>query len=110
MSLVFQELLSPNGLEGEKLPRPRMLFEIGRLLGLKASDLIIHSDVAEPVVAFRKRSNCKPDQNVAVEMGYALEHLVDYLPFNKYQSPPGLISPKYSRNILRKPPKECGKR
>jgi len=89
-------------IRGRKVPRPRMLFEIGRLLGLKASDLIIHSDVAEPVVAFRKRSNCKPDQNVAVEMGYALEHLVDYLPFNKYQSPPGLISPKYSPEYIEK--------
>lgn len=81
-------------LKGKKVPRPRMLFELGRLLGLKASDLFMAPSTSEPIIAFRKRGNCKPDQGVALEMGYVLERIVDYLPFNKYQSPPRLINPK----------------
>lgn len=87
-------------LNGKKSPRPRMLFELGTLLDLKVFEILIPELASEPVVAYRKRSNSKPDLNEAMEMGKALENLVDYLPFNKYQSPPGLLNPKNSHNYI----------
>ena len=73
---------------------------MGRLLGLKASEILIADSVSEPVVAYRRRSNSKPEKADALAMGKALENLVDYLPFNKYQSPPGLINPRNTTEYI----------
>lgn len=80
-------------INGKKTPRPRMLFDLGTLLDLKLSEIVKPELATEPVVAYRKRSNSKPDLREAMEIGKALENLVDYLPFNKYQSPPILLNP-----------------
>ncbi|MFA6366316.1 MAG: helix-turn-helix transcriptional regulator [Candidatus Hydrogenedentales bacterium] len=87
-------------INGKKTPRPRILFELGMLLDLKISEVLLPESSAEPIVAYRKRSNSKPDLSEAVEMGKALEHLVDYLPFNKLQSPPGLLNPNNSHDYI----------
>ena len=87
-------------INGKKIPRPRILFELGMLLDLKVSEVLLPELSAEPVVAYRKRSNSKPDLSEAMEMGKVLEHLVDYLPFNKLQSPPGLFDPNNNRDYI----------
>lgn len=87
-------------INGKKIPRPRLLFDLGTLLDLKVSEIVMPDLVTEPIVAYRKRSNSKPDLAEAMEMGKALEHLVDYLPFNKLQSPPGLLDPSNSNDYI----------
>lgn len=87
-------------MNGKKNPRPRLLYEMGVILGLGVSEILLPELVAEPIVAYRKRSNSKPELSEAKEMGKALEYLVDYLPFNKYQSPPGLLDPKNCHDYI----------
>ena len=100
MRLGVSRTIVSEWISGKKSPRPRMLFELGMLLGLDVSEVLMPGVEIEPIVAYRKRSNSKPDLSEAMEMGKALEHLVDYLPFNKYQSPPGLLNPKNSRDYI----------
>jgi transcriptional regulator with XRE-family HTH domain len=58
---------------GKSLPRPAELLKLGRLLGLRHHELVEQVQVVEePLVAFRKRANCKTnDRHVtrAREMG-----------------------------------------
>ena len=96
-------------INGKKFPRPRLLLDLGRLLDLKVSEIVMSDLIAEPIVAYRKRSNSKPDLREAMEMGKALEHLVDYLPFNKLQSPPGLLNPNNSHDYIESAAEEIRK-
>ncbi|MCC5805376.1 MAG: helix-turn-helix transcriptional regulator [Opitutales bacterium] len=45
---------------GKSLPRPAELLKLGRLLGLRYTELVEQVNaVEEPIVAFRKRASCK---------------------------------------------------
>lgn len=70
----------------EKYPRPDKLLKLARLLNLSFSEVVIKKpDLAEPVVAFRKKGAHKitPEYvEQAKDMGHILEVLVPYLPFD----------------------------
>lgn len=81
----------------ESFPRPEKLLKLGQLLSLKYNELVTNTDIIEPVVAFRKVGNSVTKANHikrAKEMGYALEQLVPFLPFETITKSKTLISPK----------------
>jgi transcriptional regulator with XRE-family HTH domain len=93
---VSREAIS-QWLSGECFPRPDKLLKLGRVLSLKYSELVIQDELNEPIVAYRKVGNAvTKDRHItrAKEMGYALEHLVPYLPYETMTRPAALNQPK----------------
>jgi transcriptional regulator with XRE-family HTH domain len=83
-------------LKNESFPRPDKLLKMGQLLSLKYSDLVIQTDDLEPIIAFRKVGHAvTKDKHIkrAKEMGFALENLVPFLPFDTVTLPVSLNSP-----------------
>jgi Zn-dependent peptidase ImmA (M78 family) len=82
---------------GKSFPRPAELLKLGRLLGLKHSDLVAPSNLAnEPLVAFRKRGSClTTDAHIenAKDMGQFLKPLANYLDVDPFMGPPSLKHP-----------------
>lgn len=89
---------------GKSFPRPGELLKLGRLLGLRHDELVTRSmEINEPLVAFRKRANCKTtDRHIAraQEMGQLLGPLVDYLEFDRFIGPPSLKNPSIEFRYL----------
>jgi transcriptional regulator with XRE-family HTH domain len=93
----------------ETFPSPSKLLQLGKLLGMTYDELVSsETDKAEPIVAFRPVRNKKtPDGELrrAKEMGYALEKLVEFVPFEiifqykKLENP--RIDPDYIRNAVK---------
>lgn len=81
----------------KSFPRPAELLKLGRLLGLRHSDLVKSElMVEEPLVAFRKRGASKTTLahvERAKDMGNLLRPLVPYLDFDPFFSPPSLKNP-----------------
>jgi transcriptional regulator with XRE-family HTH domain len=81
-------------LNAETFPRPRALLNIARTLNLSLETLTVKAEPeTEPIVAFRKKAHYKTqDTHIkqAKDMGYLLELLTPYLPFNKFEAPPTL--------------------
>lgn len=94
--------------KGKSFPRPLELLKLGKLLGLRHSELVQTTDaVAEPLVAFRKRAGCKTTDNHltrAKNMGQLLRPLVNYLGFDPFLGPPSLKNPttdyRYLQNLV----------
>jgi len=81
----------------QSFPRPDKLLKLGQLFNLKFNELVLVQVELEPVIAFRKAGNAKTTEKHykrAKEMGFALEKLVSYLPFETITRAPELISPK----------------
>jgi len=96
-SLGVSRTIVSDWLNGRKLPRPRYLLELGKLLGLRHSELVLHDAVAEPMVAYRKQGNARlrpEDEARARDMGRAVELLVPNLPLMRLNAPARLISPR----------------
>lgn len=95
---------------GKSFPRPAELLKLGKLLGLRYSELVKTFDaVEEPLVAFRKRAGCKTtDHHLsrAKDMGQMLRPLVSYLDFDPFLGPPALKNPtteySYLQNLVAK--------
>lgn len=89
---------------GESFPRPNKLLKLALTLGLKLDQLVIkEADALEPVIAFRKRANCKTTDahiNRAKDMGRLLAPLVPFLPFDRFIGPGTLKSPNTDYNYL----------
>ena len=80
-------------IKGTKFPRPDKLLKLGMVLGLSFSDIVNKTTQNEPIVAFRKKRGRKTkDSHLerARDMGYLLEEMVPYLPFNSLTNPPSL--------------------
>lgn len=101
---------------GKSFPRPPELLKLGKLLGLRYSELVESSTaVEEPLVAFRKRAGCKTtDRHIerARDMGNLLRPLVGYLDFDPFLGPPVLKQPttdyRYLQNLVAKLRREMG--
>jgi len=90
-------------LKGVVFPRPAKLLKLGHLLGLTYSELVNNENEVEPVIAFRKVRGAKTKDNHvqrAKEMGFALEKLVDFLPFETITKPPELNKPHNEYNYI----------
>ncbi|HEX2983642.1 MAG TPA: helix-turn-helix domain-containing protein [Ignavibacteriales bacterium] len=95
--------------KGENFPRPAKLLQLGKLLGMTYDELVSsEADKLEPIIAFRSvRKKNTPDGELrrAKEMGYALEKLVEFVPFEiifqykKLENPK--IDPEYIRNAVK---------
>jgi transcriptional regulator with XRE-family HTH domain len=86
-----------------KLPRPRYLLELAKLLELSYEDIVILDPSREPLVAFRKHGNAKiraEDKERAKELGRATGLLVPYFPFRRLSAPARLISPKVDPDYI----------
>ena len=103
-------------LSGNKFPRPDKLLMMGLEFGLSLNELTERKpDRFEPKIAFRKKGNAKTTEKhikKAKEMGYLLEPLVSYLPYDKYTQPPALKTPKveyeYIQGVVSKVRKDIG--
>lgn len=92
-------------LNNKSFPRPNKLLQLGKLLGLALGELVITDDPNAPKVAFRKMKGTKTKNHhieKAQETGRFLRHLVPYLPFETWEMPPVLKSPKCDYEYLRK--------
>lgn len=89
---------------GKSFPRPGELLKLGRLLGLRHQELVDRADaVQEPLVAFRRRGNCKTtDRHLlkARDTGNLLRSLVPYLDFDAFVGPPSLKNPSTDYGYL----------
>ncbi len=96
--------------KNEIFPRPDKLLRLATLLKLKYNELIIEpKNKLEPRVAFRVKAHSitKPEHiETAKITGTGLEKLVQYLPFEKFKSPPYLIEPKIDENYISSVTKE----
>jgi transcriptional regulator with XRE-family HTH domain len=103
-------------LSGSKFPRPDKLLKLGLELSLSLNELTEKKlDKFEPKIAFRKKGNAKTTEkhiNKAIEMGYLLESLVSYLPYDKYVQPSALKNPNidydYIQGVVSKVRKDIG--
>jgi len=97
-------------IKGKTFPSPDKLIKLALILKAKYNDLVItEEDLFKPIVAFRLTANRKKTSNDienAIDMGYALEDLEEYLEFNKYEMPPILIEPKNDYEYISKIVKE----
>ncbi len=78
-------------LQGKALPRPKILLDLDRLLGLGFDALVTIVDPEEPRVAFRKKKGAKTqDHHIekAIDMGRLLRELVPFSPFAATQEAP----------------------
>jgi transcriptional regulator with XRE-family HTH domain len=92
-------------LRAQSFPRPNKLLQLGKLLDLSVSDLVIAEDPHAPKVAFRKMKGTKTrDHHIekAREMGRYLRHLVPYLPFDTLKMPPALKAPVCEYDYLQR--------
>lgn len=90
-------------LNGESFPRPAKLLKLSQVLNLSYNDILQRTDEFEPVIAFRKVKSTKTtDEHVkrAKEMGFVLERLVEYLPFETITKPPILNNPQNDYNYI----------
>lgn len=90
-------------LSNENFPRADKLLQLGQLLKLKYSELVNIKDLNEPIIAFRKVGNAKTtEQHIknAKLMGFELEKLVKYLPFETITKPQALNKPQNDYNYL----------
>jgi transcriptional regulator with XRE-family HTH domain/Zn-dependent peptidase ImmA (M78 family) len=88
----------------KSFPRPNKLLQLGKLLNLSFDSLVIKEDLCTPKVAFRKMRGTKTkDHHIekAQEIGRFLRYLVPYLPFNTFEMPPVLKSPRCDYDYLR---------
>lgn len=73
-----------NWLKGTNFPRPDKLLKLAAILKKQFTELVIDTQVLDkPVVAFRLKANAKltsPRYQDAVDVGYLLKRLVEYLP------------------------------
>lgn len=92
-------------LNEKSFPRPNKLLQLGKLLKLSFSDLVINEDPHTPIIAFRKKAGTKTkDHHIekAQETGRFLRYLVPYLPFETLEMPPILKSPTCDYEYLHK--------
>lgn len=90
-------------LRGESFPRPSKLLRLSQILKLDYNEILNRSEEVEPVIAFRKVQNTKTTNDHikrAKEMGFVLEKLVEYLPFETITKPPILNNPKNDYNYI----------
>ena len=90
-------------LSNENFPKADKLLQIGQLLKLKYSELVNIKDLNEPIVAFRKVGNTKTtEQHIknAKLMGFGLEKLVKYLPFETITKSQALNKPQNDYNYI----------
>jgi transcriptional regulator with XRE-family HTH domain len=84
-------------INGQSFPRPAELLKLGKLLGLGFQELVVSvPSENEPIVAFRRRANCKTTDlhiDQAKNRGYALANLVPYLDVDPFRGPPTLKNP-----------------
>ncbi|MBL1141584.1 MAG: helix-turn-helix transcriptional regulator [Proteobacteria bacterium] len=112
---VSREIVS-QWLKGSKFPRPDKLLKLGLTLNLAFDDLISTvPDKFEPKIAFRKKGSAKTTEKhikKAKEIGYLLEPLVSYLPYDEYVQPQALKNPVveygYIQEVAAKVRKEIG--
>ena len=86
-------------------PRPSKLLKLGKLLELSYNEIVKQEMKTEPIIAFRKVGSAKTkDKHIrrAKEMGYALERLVEYLPFEIITRPPELNNPQNNYEYIQK--------
>ncbi|MEI6874361.1 MAG: XRE family transcriptional regulator [Spirochaetota bacterium] len=84
-------------LRGKKFPGPKNLLDLGKLLGLRFSELVIKDMVAEPVVAYRHKAHVKENDADALRsrsIARAVRLLVPLLPFNRLDAPARYIRPQ----------------
>ena len=88
----------------QSFPRPAELLKLGRLLGLKHSELVTSTSVVEePLVAFHKRGAGKTNDkhlSRAKDMGYLLNPIAEYLEFDRFIGPPSLKNPSTDYRYL----------
>lgn len=107
-SIAAQLGLSRNAVSkwfnNQSFPRPAELLKLGRLLGLRHSELVKTAiAVEEPLVAFRKRGAGKTtDKHLAraKDMGYLLNPVSEFLDFNRFIGPPSLKNPSTDYRYL----------
>ena len=98
-SLGVSRTIVTEWLKGRKCPRARNLLDLGKLLELPHSDIVLEASPVEPIIAFRKHGNAKlrpEDEDRARAMGRAAALLVPYFPFGRLNSPARLINPSIS--------------
>ena len=81
---------------GESYPRPAKLLKLSSLLNLTYDEIVQASYIAEPIVAYRKVKGAKTVAKhiiYAKEIGFSLENLVSFLPFETLTTPQVLKDP-----------------
>ena len=89
----------------KSFPRPTKLLQLGKLLNLALTDLVVNEEPNSPKVAFRKMKGTKTqDHHIekAREIGRYLRQLAPLLPFDTLEMPPVLKSPSCDYNYLQK--------
>lgn len=92
-------------LSHKSFPRPNKLLQLGKLLNLALSDLVVSEEPNAPKVAFRKMKGTKThDHHIekAREIGRYLRQLASLLPFDTLEMPPVLKSPSCDYDYLLK--------
>ncbi len=104
--LKFSRQSISNWLNRKKFPRPAKLLKLARVLNLTFDQIVIKGENSSaPVIAFRKKGRHKISKEYiedAIDKGYLLEHLVDYLPFDNLSNPPVLKNPKIDYEYIHK--------
>lgn len=86
-------------------PRPNKLLQLGKLLNLALSDLVVSEEPNAPKVAFRKMKGTKTQNHhieKARETGRYLRQLAPFLPFDTLEMPPVLKTPSCDYAYLQK--------
>jgi len=86
----------PKWLKPEWLPKPALLLKLGKLFGVRHSELVSLEQLLTPQVDFRKSGNYKICQNQVGQFQYVarlLKNVSPYLPFDKFNGPTILSSP-----------------
>lgn len=92
-------------LSHKSFPRPNKLLQLGKLLNLAFSELVVSEEPNEPKVAFRKMKGTKTqDHHIekAREIGRYLRQLAPHLPFDTLEMPPVLKAPTCDYDYLQK--------
>ncbi len=84
-------------------PRPDKLLRFGQILALRYNQLVINDLKNDPIVSFRKVGGSKTTEKHlkrGKEMGFALERLVKYLPFETITNSPTFNCPQNSYTYI----------
>ena len=101
-------------LKGDKFPRPIKLLALAKTLKLSFDEITISvSNENAPIVAFRKKANHSISEKYfeeARELGYLLEDLVPYLPYDTFSKPSSLINPSVDYQYIQSIAKDTRKK
>ena len=93
-------------MKNEKFPRAEKLLRLAKLLKLSFDEIVAKKQPeGGPIIAFRKKGSHKISKDYiedAKYMGFLLEKLVPYLPFDDFYRPSSLMDPKLDYGYIHK--------